>query len=66
MEVEYGKETYIESWMELVRKVRWNFPGLETEDSVKDYENTVLITEGEPELLSLKTGTTIEQEMNRR
>lgn len=30
------------------------------------YENTVLITEGEPELLSLKTGTTIEQEMNRR
>ena len=42
MEVEYGKETYIESWMELVRKVRWNFPGLETEDSVKDHENTVL------------------------
>ena len=30
------------------------------------YENTVLITEGEPELLSVKTGTTVEQEMNRR
>jgi len=30
------------------------------------YENTVLITEGEPELLSVKTGTTIEQEFNRR
>lgn len=42
MEVEFGKESYIESWMELVRKVRWNFPGLETEDSVKDHENTVL------------------------
>jgi len=30
------------------------------------YENTILITEGEPELLSVKTGTTIEQEFNRR
>ena len=30
------------------------------------YENTVLITEGEPELLSVRTGTTVEQEMNRR
>lgn len=29
------------------------------------YENTILITEGEPELLSVKTGTTTEQEMNR-
>lgn len=30
------------------------------------YENTILITEGEPELLSVKTGTTLEDEMNRR
>ena len=42
MEVEFGKVSYIDSWMTLVRKVSWNFPGLETEDSVKDHENTVL------------------------
>ena len=42
MEVEFGKESYIESWMALVRKVSWNFPGLESEEGIRDHENTVL------------------------
>lgn len=42
MEVEFGKVSYIDSWMTLVRKVSWNFPGLETEDGIIDHRNTVL------------------------
>lgn len=29
MKVELGKPSDIDSWMQLVRKVSWNFPGLE-------------------------------------
>ena len=42
MEVEFGKVSYIDSWMTLVRKVSWNFPGLETEEGIIDQRNTVL------------------------
>lgn len=42
MEVEFGKVSYIDSWMTLVRKVSWNFPGLETEEGIIDHRNTVL------------------------
>ena len=42
MEVEFGKVSYIDSWMTLVRKVSWNFPGLETEQGIIDHRNTVL------------------------
>ena len=42
MEVEFGKVSYIDSWMTLVRKVSWNFPGLETEEGIIDDRNTVL------------------------
>ena len=41
MEVEFGKVSYIDSWMTLVRKVSWNFPGLETEEGIIDHRNTV-------------------------
>ena len=34
MKVELGKPSDIDSWMQLVRKVSWNFPGLETEQSI--------------------------------
>ena len=30
------------SWMELVRLVRWNFPGLETEELLMGYQETVI------------------------
>ena len=42
MEVEFGKVSYIDSWMTLVRKVSWNFPGLDTEEGIIDHRNTVL------------------------
>lgn len=39
---EYGKPSDIDSWMQLVRKVSWNFPGLETEQSIEEHKKTVL------------------------
>lgn len=37
-----GMEQDIDSWMELVKSVRYNFPGLGTEDALEDHKNTVL------------------------
>ena len=37
-----GTEQDIDSWMELVKHVSWNFPGLETEDALTEHRNTVL------------------------
>lgn len=37
-----GTERDIDTWMELVKSVRWNFPGLETEDALKVHRNTVV------------------------
>lgn len=42
VKVSYGIHSDIDSWMELVRKVRWNFPGLETEEAIKEHRQTVL------------------------
>ena len=42
MKVEYGPSLDIESWMELVQSVSWNFPGLETEAAIEDHRKTVL------------------------
>lgn len=32
----------VPSWMNLVDLVRWNFPGLETEEKIEAYQNTVI------------------------
>ena len=37
-----GMEQDIDSWMELVKSVRWNFPGLETESALQEHRDTVL------------------------
>lgn len=37
-----GTEQDIDAWMELVKSVRWNFPGLETENALEEHKNTVL------------------------
>ena len=37
-----GADQDIASWMELVKNVRWNFPGLETENALEEHKNTVL------------------------
>lgn len=35
MEALFGTSTDIEQWMKLVKCVSWNFPGLETEESIE-------------------------------
>ncbi len=42
MEVVFGDSSMIDSWMQLVRKVSWNFPGLESEESLDEHQQTVL------------------------
>lgn len=40
--ITFATEKDIDSWMKLVREVRWNFPGLETEESLTEHRQTVL------------------------
>ena len=42
METVFGDNSCIDSWMQLVREVSWNFPGLETEESLDEHKQTVL------------------------
>ncbi len=42
MEAIFGESSNIDSWMQLVRKVSWNFPGLETEENLEEHKQTVL------------------------
>ena len=42
MEAVWGDHSLIDSLMQLVRKVRWDFPGLETEESLDEHKQTVL------------------------
>ena len=35
MQLLYGVPEDIENWMSLVTQVRWNFPGLETQEKLK-------------------------------
>lgn len=56
MKVEYGTLPDIKSWMELVQRVRWNFPGLETQEALEDHRQTVLRFMGENRALCVKDG----------
>ena len=42
MQLFYAIPEDIDDWMRLVTRVRWNFPGLETEEGLSDYRETVL------------------------
>ena len=42
MEAVWGDSSLIDSWMQLVRKVHRNFPGLETEARLDEHKQTVL------------------------
>lgn len=59
MKVEYGTLQDIESWMQLVHRVRWNFPGLETEAALEDHRRTVLRFMGENRALCVKEADTV-------
>ncbi|MBQ2952119.1 MAG: GNAT family N-acetyltransferase [Clostridia bacterium] len=41
MEVRFGQMEDLAAWMKLVRRVAWNFPGLETEAALLEHEVTV-------------------------
>lgn len=59
MTVEYGTKEDIFSWMKLVSSVSWNFPGLETEEKLKEHEDTVLRFMSEQRALCVKEGNTV-------
>ena len=42
MEIGFGRECDIDNWMQLVNKVKENFPGLETKEALDEHRNTVL------------------------
>ena len=42
LKAEYGTSADIDLWMDLVRLVRSNFPGLETEEALEEHRQTVL------------------------
>lgn len=41
VQARFGKLTDLPSWMALVRRVAWNFPGLETEEALQVHAETV-------------------------
>ncbi len=54
MEVLFGESTDIVSWMKLVHQVSWNFPGLESAESINEHEQTVLRFIGKRQALCAK------------
>ena len=54
MPVQYGTPQDIDRWMSLVRTIAWNFPGLETEEAIRDHEQTVLRFMGKKQALCVK------------
>lgn len=59
MEVEYGTSKDIDSWMDLVQEVSWNFPGLETKKAMEDHQKTVLRFMDEHRALCVKNGDSV-------
>ena len=54
MEAVMGEFSDIDSWMQLVRKVSWNFPGLETEERLDEHTQTVLKFMGKKQAICVK------------
>ena len=59
METSFGDISYIDSWMKLVRKVSWNFPGLETEEGLDEHKQTVLKFMNKKQALCVRNNETI-------
>ena len=55
----YGVPEDIENWMSLVTRVRWNFPGLETQEKLDDHKATVLRFMGKRQAICVKEGNEI-------
>ena len=56
MGVSFGQPADIDSWMDLVRQVSWNFPGLETEKDLDEHRQTVLRFMEKRQALCVKSG----------
>lgn len=54
MQLFYGEPEDIDKWMNLVKRVRWNFPGLETERALKEHQETVLKFMGKGQAICVK------------
>ncbi len=59
MEVVFGDSSMIDSWMQLVRKISWNFPGLETEESIDEHKQTVLKFMSKKQALCIRNKKTV-------
>lgn len=55
----FGEPEEIDIWMNLVRRVSWNFPGLETEEALEEHRQTVLKFMGKKQALCAKNGEEI-------
>ena len=42
MQLFYAVPEDIENWMGLVKRISWNFPGLESQEKLDEYKATVL------------------------
>ena len=54
MMIQVGKADDIDNWMNLVQKISWNFPGLETSEKIAEHRNTVLRFMGKSQALCAK------------
>ena len=54
MQLFYGVPEDIEKWMSLITQVRWNFPGLETQEKLDDHRTTVLKFMGKRKAICVK------------
>lgn len=59
MQLFYGVPEDIENWMSLVTRVRWSFPGLETQEKLDEYKTTVLRFMGKRQAICVKKGNEI-------
>ena len=59
MQAELGTVTDIGSWMALVERVAWNFPGLETAEALAEHRDTVLRFMNEGRALCVKESGTV-------
>lgn len=59
MQAELGTPQDICNWMKLVTEISWNFPGLETEESLDEYCQTVLRFMNKEQALCVRDGEKI-------
>ena len=59
MEVLFGAPSDIDLWMRLVKRVSWNFPGLETAENIEEHQQTVLKFMNKKQALCVKENNEI-------